>query len=74
MSSAGGGGGGGGGTGEKNYNIECYENDRQFVYDGQLTSFNYSYNCNIVEYLNFTGEGSLGKILTKVEMLYNTST
>jgi PGF-pre-PGF domain-containing protein len=67
-------GGGGGGTGEKNYNIELYENDRQFVYDGQLTSFNYSYEGNIVKYLNFTGEGSLGKILTKVEMLYNTST
>jgi|GEM_PF-6812785 len=70
----GGGGGGGGGTGEKNYNIELYENDRQFVYDGQLTSFNYSYKGNIAKYLNFTGEGSLGKILTKVEMLYNTST
>jgi PGF-pre-PGF domain-containing protein len=72
--SGGGGGGGGGGTGEKNYNIELYENDRQFVYDGQLTSFNYSYEGNIVKYLNFTGEGSLGKILTKVEMLYKTST
>ncbi|TFH43383.1 MAG: PGF-pre-PGF domain-containing protein, partial [ANME-2 cluster archaeon] len=29
---------------------------------------------NIVKYLNFTGEATLGKILTKVEMLYNTST
>ncbi|TFH39267.1 MAG: PGF-pre-PGF domain-containing protein [ANME-2 cluster archaeon] len=64
----------GGGTGEKSYNIECYENSRKFVYQDQLTSFNYSYNCNIVEYLNFTGEGSLGKILIEVEMLYNTST
>jgi PGF-pre-PGF domain-containing protein len=72
--SGGGGGGGGGGTGEKNYNIELYENDRQFVYDGQLTSFNYSYERNIVKYLNFTGEAKLGKILSKVEMLYNTST
>jgi len=73
-SSSSGSGGGGGGTGENNYNIELYENDRQFVYDGQLTSFNYSYEGNIVKYLNFTGEGSLGKILTKVEMLYKTST
>ncbi|TFH40561.1 MAG: PGF-pre-PGF domain-containing protein, partial [ANME-2 cluster archaeon] len=67
-------GGGGGGTAENNYNVECFENDRQYVYESQLTSFKYSYDCNIVKYLNFTGEATLGKILTKVEMLYNTST
>jgi PGF-pre-PGF domain-containing protein len=69
-----GGGGGGGGTGEKSYNIECYENDRQYVYEDILTSFVYSYGCNIVDNLDFTGMAKLGKILTKVEMLYNTST
>ncbi|MCL7413563.1 MAG: PGF-pre-PGF domain-containing protein [ANME-2 cluster archaeon] len=68
------GGTSGGSTGETNSNIECYENNWQYIDEGERVNFNFSNECNIVKNLNFTGAIKADRTLTKVEMLYNTST
>jgi len=67
-------GGGGGTSGELYENIACSEIDRQYVYQNSDISYSFELECNIVQYVNFTGLTNAGKIATKVEMLKDTST
>jgi len=67
-------GGGGGASGELYENIVCSETDRQSVYKNSDISYSFELECNIVQYVNFTGLTSAGKIITKVEILNDTST
>jgi len=70
----GGSGGGGGASGELYENIICSETDRQYVYQNSDISYSFDLDCNIVQYVNFTGLTSAGRIATKVEILNDTST
>jgi len=65
---------GGGSSGEQYENIACSEIDRQYVYQNSDISYSFEMECNIVQYVNFTGLTNAGKIATKVEMLKDTST
>jgi PGF-pre-PGF domain-containing protein len=73
-SNGGGGRGGGGASGEENENIECFEIDRQYVSKDSYVSYNFSNECNIIEYINFTALTTSGTVVGKIEMLKNTST
>lgn len=68
------GGGAGGTSGEAFENIECIETDREFVNKESAISYNYKFECNLVEFINFTALTSSGEIAAKVEILKNTST
>jgi len=68
------GGGAGGTSGEAFENIECIETDREFVNKESAISYNYKFECNLVEFINFTALTSSGEIPAKVEILKNTST
>jgi len=70
----GGGGGGSGGSGEAFENILISETEREYVNKGSVVSYNFDFEGNIVQYLNFTGLKNSGKIAAKVEILNNTST
>ncbi len=70
----GGGGGGGGASGEAYENIVCTETDRQYVGKDLDVKYNYTLECNYVQYIEFTGLTSAGKVAGKVEMLNHTST
>jgi PGF-pre-PGF domain-containing protein len=73
-SDGGGGGGGGGTSGEAFENIVCTETDRQFVGKNLDVKYNFTLDCNYVEYIEFTGLISAGKLAAKVEILNDTST
>ncbi len=68
------GGGGSGGSGEAFENILISETEREYVNKGSIVSYNFDFEGNIVQYLNFTGLKNSGKIAAKVEILNNTST
>jgi PGF-pre-PGF domain-containing protein len=70
----GGGSSGGGASGELYENIACSETDRQYVYQNSEISSSFDLDCNIVQYVNFTGLTNAGRITTKVEILNDTST
>lgn len=70
----GGGGAGSGGSGEAFKNILISETKREYVNKGSIVSYNFDFEGNIVQYLNFTGLKNSGKIAAKVEILNNTST
>jgi PGF-pre-PGF domain-containing protein len=67
-------GGGGGSSGELYENIACSETDRQYVNQNSDVSYSFELDCNIVQYVNFTGLTNAGRIATKVEILNDTST
>lgn len=67
-------GGGEGTSGEAFENIECTETDSEFVNKESYISYNYKFECNFVEFINFTALTSSGKIAAKVEILKDTST
>ena len=67
-------GGGSGGSGEAFENILISETEREYVNKGSVVSYNFDFEGNIVQYLNFTGLKNSGKITAKVEILNNTST
>ncbi|MCD4840515.1 MAG: PGF-pre-PGF domain-containing protein [Methanosarcinales archaeon] len=69
-----GGGGGSGGSGEAFENILISETEREYVNKGSVVSYNFDFEGNVVQYLNFTGLKNSGKIAAKVEILNNTST
>ncbi|TFH39920.1 MAG: PGF-pre-PGF domain-containing protein, partial [ANME-2 cluster archaeon] len=74
-SNTGGGGssGGGGGTGEENFNIILFENNRQYIHKNEPVTYDFSKEGNIVRSLKFTGREEAGRILAKVEILNSTS-
>jgi PGF-pre-PGF domain-containing protein len=69
-----GGGGGSGGSGEAFENILISETEREYVNKGSVVSYNFDFEGNTVQYINFTGLINAGKIAAKVEILNNTST
>jgi len=68
------GGGGSGGSGEAFKNILISETKREYVNKGSVVSYNFNYEGNIIQYLNFTGLKNSGRITAMVEILNNTST
>jgi len=72
--SNGGSSGGGGSSGEAFENILISETEREHVNKGSVVSYNFDFEGNVVQYLNFTGLKNSGKIAAKVEILNNTST
>ncbi len=67
-------GGGGGASGELYENIVFSETDRQYITQNSDISYSFNLDCNIVQYVNFTGLTGAGRIATKVEILNDTST
>lgn len=74
QTSNGGSSGGGGSSGEAFENILISETEREYVNKGSVVSYNFDFEGNIVQYINFTGLSNAGKIAAKVEILNNTST
>ena len=73
-SSGGSGGGGGGTSGEDFYNIATQENDRKSVFKNDDITYDFELDGIVVKYITFTSLKSSGTIVSKVEVLKDTST
>lgn len=65
---------GSGSSGEDFYNILIQENDRKNVYTNKVTSHIFRFNNIVVNTVDYTGLKNTGIIVSKVEVLKNTST
>jgi len=66
-------GGGSGSSEEHFYRIVCEKTSMQNVSNDSIVSYNFVLDCNIVKYINFTSHVSAGEVVSKVEILKNTS-